>query len=120
MARYLAVALARMSAEVRSGWVPAKKTAIGLASTWASKAACSEPTSSRTATRSWAYVSHGGSESSGRGSEAPVPLRSNMISRENEASVRKNRAMPGSSQAMSTWPKLPVVITRSGGPSPNT
>jgi hypothetical protein len=61
-----------------------------------------------------------GSESSGRGSEAPVPRRSNMISRENEASVRKNRAIPGSSQAMSRWPKLPVVITRSGGPSPST
>jgi hypothetical protein len=60
-------ALASMSARVRSGWVPAKKIAIGLASTWASKAARSEPTSSRTATRSWAYVSHGGSESRWQG-----------------------------------------------------
>jgi hypothetical protein len=36
----------------------------------------------------------------------PVPRRSKMISRQNDASVRQNRAMPGSSQPMSRWPKL--------------
>jgi hypothetical protein len=56
----------------------------------------------------------------GSGSEAPLPHRSNGISRENDARVRRNRAIPGSAQMMSIWLKPPVVITRSGGPWPST
>ena len=45
-----------------------------------------------------------------------MPRRSNRISRENEASRRRNSAVPGSSHWRSTWPKAPMVRTRSGPP----
>jgi hypothetical protein len=110
-----------MSTLVRSGRVPAKNNANGP--TWApvaSSATRREPVASMTATSSSAYTSDGGSGSGGNGSEAPVPRRSKRSSRENEAGRRRNNAIWGSSQTMSTWLKAPMVNTRSGGPCPRT
>src|SRR4029453_13725009 len=102
----LAVVGDKMRALTRSGWVAAKMMAAGPASTSASSAARSAPTSSRTAASSSAKAPQGGKGGGGGGSEMPVPLRSKMISRQNDASVRQNRVIPGSSQPMSRCPKL--------------
>ena len=47
-----------------------------------------------------------------------LPRRLNRITREKDASERRNRASPGSSQVLSRWPRLAPVMTRSGGPWP--
>src|SRR5918993_3274781 len=83
-----------MSALVRAGLVAAKRIAAGVVSISARMAVRSEPTSSRTTASSSAWDSHAGSGSGGGGSEAPVPRRSNRISRENDPSERRNRATP--------------------------
>jgi hypothetical protein len=113
--------LASTSALTRSGLVAAKKIAMGPASAVeARSAARSLPAASMTAATSSAKPSQGGRSSGGAGSEAPVPRRSNWITRENDASERRKYAAPGSSQRVSTWLKLPTASSRSGGPSPIT
>jgi hypothetical protein len=114
------VVLNRISALVRSGLVAAKYIPIGPASSPTRIAVLSEPTPSSTAANSSAYDSQGGRWSSGAGSEAPVPKRSNRISRENAVNLRYISAAAGSSHMVSTWVKLPGVATRSGGPCPST
>src|SRR5262249_22100565 len=57
---------------------------------------------------------------SGIGSDAPVPRRSNRISRLNDARRRRNLAEDGSSQMPSTLLNHPFTKTRSIAPSPTT
>jgi hypothetical protein len=68
---------------VRSGWVAANSAAIAPPSSQANTAAVREPTASITATTSSICSSSVGAP--GTGSDSPVPRRSNMIRRENEA-----------------------------------
>ena len=62
----------------------------------------------------------GGSEPSDSGSQAPVPGRSNLISRANEAGVRGARAILGVLPGHVDVAEAAVVITRSVGPCPST
>lgn len=50
-------------------------------------------------------------------SESPTPRLSKRITREKAASPRRNRAVPGSSQQISTWLTNPSTIIRSRSPS---
>ncbi len=72
---------------MRSGWVAANSAAIAPPSSIAYTAARSEPAASITATTSSICSSSVGARPSG--SDSPVPRRSNMISRLNEASRSK-------------------------------
>ena len=52
--------------------------------------------------------------------ERPTPRLSNTMSRVNDASRSKNRAISASSQLISTFHTQPGTNTRSIGPSPIT
>src|SRR3954464_15403774 len=109
-----------MSAEVSSGLVAANSIPIGPASYAVMMAARSDPTESITHSSSSTNDSHGGSWAMSSGSDAPGPRGPKRISRENDASRRKNSSATGSSQSVSNAPQLPAVSTRSMGPSPTT
>jgi hypothetical protein len=93
---------------------------MGPASSWAMMAACSEPTVSSTTVSSSAHDSHGGSRSSRRRSETPVPRRSKRMTRGEGAQGPEEQGDPGIFQTRSMCPKLPTLVTTSGGPCPNT
>ena len=120
MAMYLADVFTRIRAEVHSGFVAAKSMPIGPASYEVEIAARSDPTSSITHESSSTKDSQGGRASSGSGSDAPVPRRSNRIRRTNDVRRRRKSSAAGSSQSVSNAPKLPEVRTRSLGPVPTT
>src|SRR6266403_623186 len=107
-----------MRPDVRSGYVAAKSTHIGPPSEMPNSVARSDPAASITARTSSMRCSSEGKST--RRSESPVPRRSSMMSRENDASRVRKRAYEGSSQAYSTWETQPGTRTRSGPASPTT
>jgi hypothetical protein len=107
-----AIAAYRTSARIRSGHSVAALMNNGPDDVYAISAACSLPTASSTAMRS--PTSSSMLTSPVPTSDSPVPRRSMMISRVNSPMRSSMRATPG------TWEMIPVLKTRSTGPSLRT
>lgn len=105
---------------MRSGCVAANRVQSGPPSNSPNNAACSDPTASMTALRSSSSTSGGGAAARGTESDSPIPRRSTMISRENEASDLRNLASRGCCQDTSSREYQPGTYTRSTGPAPAT
>ena len=115
-----AAELKRINECVRSGREAANIIAIRPASLTPRSAARSDPTASSTAKASSAHSSQLGRASNDTGSDAPIPRRSSMIKRLNDASRRSRLAYGGYSQRMSRASPIPGIHTKSTGPSPRT
>jgi hypothetical protein len=83
-------------------------------------AAFCDPAESRTATRSSVDCSKNARSACDTGSDRPVPRRSKMISRQNDASRSTNRAAGAKSQMASTLLNQAGMSTASSGPAPVT
>jgi hypothetical protein len=81
-----------IKADVRAGWVAAKRRDIGPPSDAPNNAACREPTASMTARTSSIRCSRVGTGPTR--SESPVPRLSNMIKRQNDPRRRRKLAAP--------------------------
>lgn len=105
---------------MRPGWLAANRTATGPASTCPKSTARSEWTASSTTSASSAHCSQLGRVSPDGASDAPVPSRSNMITRARVASCRMNCACVGQYQFVSMPNPMDPTQRRSTAPSPKT